>query len=183
MTLLLPLIATALSGLPPIGAEIPQSMLAIDSFLTLQTQTKILTLDFRGGIKERVDVNPDDPINSVRLRVVGFRLTAESPDGNIVLEQNDVDEAPKSQLRLVQRFPPKYEHINVIDVSLKIESEGGKPLVLAYKEPLVMKGSLTQYPARGDLYQLLKPVEFVDLKNPDLVIATLDKLPAKRGGL
>ncbi|KAH7034482.1 hypothetical protein BKA57DRAFT_185463 [Linnemannia elongata] len=158
-------------------------MLAVNSVLTLQTQTKILTLDFRGGIKERVNVNPDDPINSVLLRVVRFRLTAESPDGNIVLEQNDVDVAPKSKLKLVQRFPPRYEHTNVIDVSLRIERKDGKPLVLASKALLMMKGSLTQYPARGDLYQLEKAVEFVNRDDPSQVISTLDKLPAMRAGL
>jgi hypothetical protein len=55
--------------LPPIGAEIPCSGLAINTPLVVRDQS--VAADFRGGLKHRVDVNPDDPINSVRLRLVG----------------------------------------------------------------------------------------------------------------
>ncbi|MYV97881.1 hypothetical protein [Streptomyces sp. SID3343] len=49
----------------PIGAEIPCSSLAVNT--TLQIGTNTVSVDFRGGLKHRVDVNPDDPTNSVRM--------------------------------------------------------------------------------------------------------------------
>ncbi|KAF9923761.1 hypothetical protein FBU30_006196 [Linnemannia zychae] len=189
MKLFLPLLLTMLTtaysagGLPPIGAEIPSSMLAINT--PLRIRTSMMSVDFRGGIKQRVDVNPEDPINSVRLRTVGFRVTAETPDGGtITIEQNDVDVDAQSTLRLTQRFPPKYEERDVLSFTMTIAQPGeDEPLVLITKEPMILIASLTQYPARGDLYRLEKPVDLVLPDDPNETIATLEKFPAKRGGL
>lgn len=200
MKLLLPLLFTttifttayAQRGLPPIGAEIPRSMLAINT--PLRIRGKLVSVDFRGGIKQRVDVNPDDPNNSVRLRVIGFRVTAELPSdtggngGTITIEQNDVDVDPKSLLKMTQKSPPKYEHIDVLSFTLVIEEPEGSlvkraPLVLTTKDPMVLIGSLTQFPPRGDLYQLQSPVELVDIENPDVTVVTIEKFPVKTGGL
>jgi hypothetical protein len=190
------------SGLPPIGAEIQCSMLAINT--PLQIRTSMVTVDFRGGIKVRVDVNPDDPHNSVRLQVVGFRMSAElpSPDGaragggSITIEQNDVDVDPKSLLRLTQRFPPKYEQIMVLSFTMVIEQpeallqragirspKAYEPLILTTKDPAKLIGSLTQFPPKGDLYQLQNPVDLINLENPDTVVATIQMFPVKVGGL
>src|SRR5438094_10317009 len=49
----------AQTGLPPIGAEIPCSCLAINT--PLRIRTALVSVDFRGGIRVRVDVHPDDP--------------------------------------------------------------------------------------------------------------------------
>ncbi|MFG3224125.1 hypothetical protein ACGF07_04980 [Kitasatospora sp. NPDC048194] len=174
--------AVASQGLPPIGAEVPSSMLAIDTPMRIGNQ--LVRVDFRGGIKQRVDVNPDDPINSVRLRTVGFRVSAELPDGGtITFEQNDVDADAQSTLRLTQRFPPRYEERDVIPFAVTIDQPGQEPVTLMSKEPMVLIGQLTQYPARGDLYRLEKPVDLVSPENPDNVVAVLEKFPAKRGGL
>lgn len=187
LTLLLPILAAAQSGLPPIGAEVPHSMLAINSALRIRTSQ--VSVDLRGGIKERVEENPQDPINSVRLRVVGFRVTAELPSsdgdegGTVVIEQNDVDVAAKSTLKLTQRFPPRYEHTNLFTVTLTIDRPSTQRLVLVSKYEMETIGTITQYPARGDLYRLVNPVEFVDPEDHDTVIATLLTFPAKRGGL
>ncbi|TVZ93988.1 MULTISPECIES: hypothetical protein [unclassified Streptomyces] len=174
--------------LPPIGAEIPCSMLAINS--PLRIRTALVSVDFRGGIKHRIDVNPDDPVDSVRMRTIGFRISAELPSddghhGSIVIEQNDIDADPKSLLRLTQQFPPKYEHIMVLDFAMIVEQSGNgdEPLVLTTKDPAKLIGNLTQYPPRGDLYQLQNPVDLVDPDAPDTVVATLQKLPVKIGGL
>ncbi|MER5789139.1 hypothetical protein [Streptomyces sp. NPDC001980] len=174
--------------LPPIGAEIPCSMLAINS--PLQIRTSLHTVDFRGGIKHRIDVNPNDPINSVRMRVVGFKLSAELPSenggrGSIVIEQNDIDVDAKSLLRMTQSFPPKYEHIMVLDFTMVIEQSGNgdEPLILTTKDSAKLVGNLTQYPPKGDMYQLVEPVNLVNLEDPDTVVATLQKLPVKIGGL
>lgn len=175
------------SGLPPIGAEIPMSMLA--RHVPVVVQGHRLRLDFRGGIKVRVEVNPDDPINSVRLRVIGFRMTADGPDragGTITIEQNDVDVAAQSMLRLTQRFPPRYEQIMVLSFTMTIdqpETRFDEPLVLTTKDPAKLIGSLSQFPPKGDLYQLQNPVDLVLPDNPDTTIATIEKFPVNVGGL
>jgi hypothetical protein len=190
--------------LPPIGAEIPCSCLALNT--PLQIRTSLVTVDFRGGIKVRVDVNPDDPVNSVRLRVIGHKVSAEFPSspsqspgaggGSITIEQNDVDVDAKSLLRITQRFPPQFEQIMVLSFTMVIEqpqamlamagiksSKAYEPLILTTKDPAKLIGSLTQFPPRGDLYQLQNPVDLIDLENPDIVVATIQQFPVKVGGL
>jgi len=188
--------------LPPIGAEIPCSCLAINT--PLQIRTSLVTVDFRGGIKVRVDVNPNDPVNSVRLRVVGHKVSAELPGaqstgasgGSITIEQNDVDVDPKSLLRIAQSFPPKFEQIMVLSFTMVVEqpqtmlamagiksSKAYEPLILTTKDPAQLIGSLTQFPPKGDLYQLQNPVDLIDLENPDTVVATIKQFPVKVGGL
>lgn len=190
------------TGLPPIGAEIPCSCLAINT--PLQIRTALVSVDFRGGIKVRVDVNPDDPINSVRLRVVGHRVTAELPGGDsaeqgggtITIEQNDVDVDAKSLLKLTQKFPPRYEQTMVLSFTMTIDQPDGllrragirsrkayEPLVLTTKEPGMLVGQLTQFPPRGDLYQLQNPIDLVLPDDPDTTIASIQKFPVKVGGL
>ncbi|MEW1860621.1 hypothetical protein AB0399_09590 [Streptomyces sp. NPDC088194] len=179
--------ASARAGglLPPIGAEIPSSMLAINSELEVKGAT--YHVDFRGGIKQRVDVNPNDPLYSVRLRTVGFKVSAEIDSGKynyVVFEQNDVDVDVRSTLTLTQQFPPRYVERDELSFSAVFEpKDGGEPLVLVTKEPMVLTASLTQYPARGDQYRLDKPVDLVDPEHPDNVEAVLKTFPSKRGGL
>ncbi|MFB7588314.1 hypothetical protein [Streptomyces sp. NPDC056169] len=178
-------------ALPPIGAEIPCSRLAINT--PLRIKDELVTVDFRGGIKHRVDVNPDDPMNSVRMRTVGHKMSAELPGedgkspGTITIEQNDVDVDAPTILRLTQNFPPKYEFREVSTFTMVIERPGDgngyAPLVLTTKEPMVLIGQLTQYPPRGDLYKLEKPVELVDLEDPTKVLAVIERFPVKVGGL
>ncbi|MEU6197880.1 hypothetical protein [Streptomyces sp. NPDC047061] len=175
-------------GLPPIGAEIPCSMLGINTPLKLKES--LFSVDFRGGIKHRIDVNPDDPINSVRMRTVGFRITAELPSdngdggGTITVEQNDVDVDAQSLLRLTQQFPPRYENVWVLPFTMVVDRPGhGEPLILTTRDPARLVAQLTQYPPRGDLYQLRNPVDLVDPERPDVTVATLQKLPVKVGGL
>lgn len=60
---------------------------------------------------------------------------------------------------------------------------GSEPLVLTTKDPVVLIGQLTQFPPRGDLYQLQKPVELVDPEDPAKVLAVIEKFPVEVGGL
>ncbi|MFJ8623435.1 hypothetical protein ACIRD3_11395 [Kitasatospora sp. NPDC093550] len=178
-----------MTGLPPIGAEIPCSSLAVDTPLRLGTQA--MSVDFRGGLKHRVDVNPDDPINSVRMRLVGLRYSAEIPSdngsggGTLTLEQNDVDVDPKGLLKLTQRFPPTYEYRIVMSpFVLTVDRPGdGEPQVLIPKGEVALVGRLTQFPPRGDLFQLEKPAELVHPDKPGDIVAVIEKFPAKVGGL
>ncbi|MFI1715300.1 hypothetical protein ACIGW4_25075 [Streptomyces sp. NPDC053513] len=169
-------------GLPPIGAEIPCSRLAVN--VPMQIEGTLLTADFRGGIKHRVDVNPDNPTDSVRLRTVGHRMSAELPDGGtLTIEQNDVDTDAPSTLTLTQKFPPAYELREVTSFTLVVERGEEEPLILVTKQPMVLLAKLTQFPPRGDLYQLEKPVELVHPDDPAKVMAVIEKFPVKVGGL
>jgi hypothetical protein len=188
--------AWAQSGLPLIGSEIPCSMLAINT--PLQIRTSLVTVDFRGGIKYRVDVDPDDPENSRRLRIIGHKVSAELPDGGgtITIEQNDVDVDPQSRLRLTSRSPIRYENIVHLSFTMVIEQpetllrEAGmssprikEPLVLVTKNPQVLTASLTRFPPQGDLYRQQNPVDLVLPDDPDTTIATIQRFPVKMGGL
>ncbi|MFJ2510146.1 hypothetical protein ACIPEL_04405 [Streptomyces griseoviridis] len=172
-------------ALPPIGAEIPSSMRADNSELEVQGTTYHVT--FRGGIKQRVDVNPDNPVDSVRLRTVGFRVSAEIDGGkysSVIFSQDESDDEAKSTLVRTQPFPAKYEERDELSFSATFEPrDGGEPLVLRTKEPMVLVASLTEFPARGDRYHLARPVELVDPQDPDRVEAVLKTFPSKRGGL
>ncbi|MFF4772793.1 hypothetical protein ACFY05_08035 [Microtetraspora fusca] len=166
--------------LPPIGAEIPCSMLAINS--TIEYENTKITCDFRGGVRHRVDVNPNDPMNSVRLRTIGFRVTAETDKGQITIEQNDIDVDAKSLLKVTQQFPPRFQHRDVQDVTVVFDF-GGEPVILVTREPMITEADLTQFPPRGDLYKLTRPVDLVDPEAPDKVVARLTVFDSKRGGL
>ncbi|MEW1794012.1 hypothetical protein [Streptomyces niveus] len=173
--------------LPPIGAEIPCSRLAINT--PLRINDSLVTVDFRGGIKHRVDVNPNDPVNSVRLRTVGHKVSAELPEtegksgGTVTIEQNDIDVDAESTLRVTQQFPPRFELREVTNFTMTIDHGEGEPLILTTRNPMVLVAQLTQFPPRGDLYQLEKPVELVDLEDETKVVAVIEKFPVKVGGL
>ncbi|MER7929639.1 hypothetical protein ABTY96_41975 [Streptomyces sp. NPDC096057] len=168
-------------GMPPFGAETPCSILAIGSVIEYGDTT--ITCDFRGGVKHRVDVDPNDPMNSVLLRTVGFKASAETDKGSIAIEQNDADVAPQSKLTLTQQFPPKYTHHDVQSFIATLDLGTGEPVVLTTKEPMVCDAQLTQFPPRGDLYKLSAPVDMVDPSAPDTVVARLTTFTSKRGGL
>ncbi|MFD3590035.1 hypothetical protein [Streptomyces sp. NPDC058683] len=176
--------------LPPLGAEIPCTSLAINT--PLQIRNKLVSVDFRGGWKHRVDVNPNDPINSVRLRLVGFRTSAELPalddrgaeGGSITIEQSDIDVEPASLLKVTQQYPPKYECSLVLSpCTMVIQQPGSEPLILTTKNQFTLIGQLTQYPPRGDLFQLQQPVDFVGMEDPDTVVATIQMSRDPVGGL
>ncbi|MEV8438642.1 hypothetical protein AB0425_14785 [Actinosynnema sp. NPDC051121] len=190
-----------LNLLPKIGVEIPCSCLALNTPMTIGTS--LFTLDFKGGIKIRVEVNPGEPLNSVRLRVVGHKISAELPanDGTdevttVTIEQNDIDVDAKSVLRLVSKFPPKFEQLMVLSFTMTIDNPGAvlrsagirttvpsEPLVLSTKNPVQLASKLTKFPPKGDLYKLENPMELVLPDNPDTTIVKIDTFPVKVGGL
>ncbi|WP_378730715.1 hypothetical protein [Nocardia brasiliensis] len=173
--------ATA-APLPPIGAEIPSSMIAIDSAFEYNGQS--YTLDFKGGIRQRVEADPGGPGNNVRLRTIGFGVKAELPDGGTVtLEQDEVDIDSQSKLRLTQKFPPSYEERDVISISAKIELPDQEPVAVRAKAPMILTAKLTRYPAQGERYMLEKPVDLVDPDQPNTVVARLTKFNSQRGAL
>lgn len=168
---------------PPIGAEIPSSMLALDSQVRIGGD--VFSVDFRGGISQRAEVNPDDPFDSVRLRTVGFRVTAELPggEGTITLEQSDVDVDAASRLTQAQQFPARYEERDVIHFTATIDSPGSDPVVLEGAKPLVLTAALSRFPSSGDVYTLEAPVNLVDSADPNTVTGTLQTFTSRRGAL
>ncbi|MFE9749004.1 hypothetical protein ACFYOT_29200 [Saccharothrix saharensis] len=186
--------------LPKIGVEIPCSCLALNTPMTIGTS--LFTLDFKGGIKIRVEVNPNQPLNSVRLRVVGHKISAELPaeDGSepttVTIEQKDLDVDAKSVLRLMSTFPPKFEQLMVLDFTMTIDNPEAvlrsagvrttvpsEPLVLSTKNPVQLTSKLAKFPPRGDIYKLQNPMELVLPDNPDTTIVKIDSFPIKVGGL
>lgn len=168
--------------LPPIGAEIPISMLAINS--TIEYKGRTINCDLRGGMKHRVDADPNDPKNSVLLRTIGFKVTAEYDEGlTITIEQNDVDFDPQSFLRQTREFPPQYLHHDVQSYTFVMQRDSAEPLILTTTDPMVCEATLTRFPPQGDQYKLTKPVDLVDPENPDKVVARLTSFSSKRGGL
>lgn len=158
-------------------------MLATNS--VLEYQGAVMSVDFRGGIRQRVDVSPNNPLDQVRLRTIGFKVSGQVEGGPaLTIEQNDVDVEAKSTLTMTQKFPPRYEERDFLSFSLTIDPpDGGEPVVLETKDDMELIAQLTQYPARGNIYKLVRPVELVDREQPDTVVARLTAFPSKRGGL
>ncbi|GAA1943992.1 twin-arginine translocation signal domain-containing protein [Amycolatopsis minnesotensis] len=189
------------TGLPPIGSDIAMGYIALNT--PLRIRTALVPVDFKGQIRTRVELDPGDPVRSVRLKVVGHWATGKLPagrdarqgGGTITIEQNDVDVDTKSLLKLTQRFPPRYEQIMVLSFTMTIDQPEtlraagvpsnrlDEPLVLTTKDPAQLVGKLTQFPPRGDLYQLQNPVDLILPDEPDTTIATIEKFPVKVGGL
>ncbi|SFW74794.1 hypothetical protein [Amycolatopsis australiensis] len=173
--------------LPPPGVQLPLTARALDSQLQLRDET--LSVDFHGGLRVRVEPNPDDPDNSRRLRLVGMRFDADLPEGgrqarqgggSITIEQSGDDTDPQSVLRLTQQSPPRYENIMVVSFSMTIDQPGrAEPLVLTTKDPARLVGQLSQFPPQADIYQLQNPIDLVLPESPDDTVATLQTFPVK----
>ncbi|MFD8599853.1 hypothetical protein ACFV1L_33085 [Kitasatospora sp. NPDC059646] len=169
-----------MAELPPIGAEIPCSSIA-DASLQMGSDTVQVTL--RGGFKHRAEANPDDPARSVRMRLTGLKYSGEIPGDTVTLELDGSDADPKGLLTQTQKFPPKFEHRVDLSTCTLTFARPGSTLVLTPKGDAVLVARLSQFPPRGDLYELAAPVEFVDPAMPDSIAAVLEKFPAKVGGL
>ncbi|MGA4863693.1 hypothetical protein ACPB9J_13715 [Streptomyces lavendulocolor] len=168
-------------GLPPIGAEVPVSMLALGS--TFEYGGTTYSLDFQGGTKQRVEPNNDNPTTSVRLRTLGFQVMAQADDGSsITLELSGADTEAASTLTLTQQFPPIIEERDVISITATITRPGQEPVTLDSKDPMVLLARhLRAYPPQREIYQLQQPVELADRAGH--TAATLWHFPAMRGYL
>ncbi|MFK4119261.1 hypothetical protein [Streptomyces longwoodensis] len=171
------------TGLPPIGSEIPRSMLAMGA--TLEIGGATVQVDLRGGIKERVDVNPDAPHDSVTLRPVSFQVTGELPDGRTVtLAQADADTGSAGALRISRHLPLTYELLDVVPVTLTLSGPDGEDVVASAVDPLVLvTEDVTQFPTQGDLSSLEAPVAFAVTDASSTVVARLVTFPVKSGGI
>jgi hypothetical protein len=113
--------------------------------------------------------------------MVGYKWDAQLADGgSITIEQGDVDTDPQSRLRINQEN--QYEHLCVLSFIMTIDRPGTEPLILEAKSPATLIAKLSQYPPRGDLHTLQKPVDFATQDNPATVVTIL-QFPLKMGGL
>ncbi|MEU5251197.1 hypothetical protein ACF1AO_31435 [Streptomyces longwoodensis] len=171
------------TGLPPIGSEIPRSLLARGA--TLEIDGATVRVDLRGGIEQRVDIDPDAPHDSVTLHPVGFQVTGELPDGRTVtLTQADAGSGSAGALRISQHLPLKYELLDVVPVTLTLSGPDGADVVASAVRPLVLvTKDVTQFPTRGDLSSLEAPVAFAAADASTTVVARLVTFPVQSGGV
>lgn len=174
---------------PPVGAEISCSAYALN--VPLQTRSKLVSVDFRGSWRHRVEDNPDDPMDSRRLVLVGFRMTAELPAdageglGRVItIEQSDDDGHAVGVLKVTQKSPtPRYDCFVVLGaLTMVLDQRDGGPLALAAKNESTLVAQVTAFPPMGETFQLQNPVEFVDRDRPDTAIAIIQRLTAKAAG-
>jgi hypothetical protein len=165
--------------LPPIGLEIPCSMYAVNVPLSVDV-LGVLTLDFRGGIRVRVEENIVSGLGGVRLRVIGFEMTAQSAAiGTVTMSQADIDTTPLSLLEIIGNSPV-FRQTMFLDFTVTVEKPpaGGGPLVLSNtKTATLINNNLTNFPPQGDVYQLQEPVDLAPPGAPDQVVAQLQQFP------
>ncbi len=165
--------------LPPIGLEIPCSMYANAVPLRVGA-LGVLTLDFQGGIRVRVEENIAAGLGGVRLRVIGCDVSAESDAlGTVTMSQADFDTTPLSLLEIMGNSPV-FRQTMFLDFTVTVEKPpaGDGPLVLSNtKTASLVNNNLTNFPPQGDVYQLQEPVALVRPDAPDQVVARLLEFP------
>jgi hypothetical protein len=165
--------------LPPIGLEIPCSCHAADTPLRVDV-LGVVTLDFKGGIRVRVEENLRAGLGGVRLRVIGHEVSAESAAlGRVTISQADIDTTPLSLLEIIGNSPV-FRQTMFLDFTVTVEKPpvGEAPLVLSTtKTATLVNNRLTNFPPQGDVYQLQEPVDLAPPGFPDRVIAQLQQFP------
>ena len=156
------------------------SALAVNTPLKIRDEA--VSVDFRGGLKVRVQVNPEDPHNSVSLHMLDYKWSAELPDdgGSITIDRSEVDINPQSRLRINQEN--EYEHLCVLSFRMTIDRPDTEPLELQATSPAALIAKCSQYPPKGDVHTLQKPVDFSTEDDPDTVVTILE-FSLKMGGL
>ncbi|MFH9552689.1 hypothetical protein [Streptomyces sp. NPDC017435] len=169
--------------LPPIGLEIPCSGYAVDVPMKFD-ELGLVTLDFKGGIKVRVEANIVGGLGGVKLKIIGEEYSADHPAlGHMTLSQADTDATPLSLLEVLGNMPPKFKNTLFHDFTLTIEKPpgGGPPLVLSNTKTMTtLNDNLTVFPPQGSIYQLQQPVEFAPVGEPSKVVAQLLQFPMTR---
>lgn len=166
--------------LPPIGLEIPCSCYAVNVPLQVNV-LGLVTLDFKGGIKVRIEANLAGGLGGVKLKVIGHEVSADSPVlGKVTISQADIDVTPLSLLELVRNLPPTFKQTMFLDFKVTVEKPpgGGPPLVLSNtRTAQLVNDKLTVFPPQGAVYQLQQPVDLAPVGNPTQVVATLQQFP------
>ncbi|UJW30417.1 hypothetical protein L3Q67_35235 [Saccharothrix sp. AJ9571] len=177
--------ATRQGSLPTAGTEIKAEIIVDKARMTIQGEQ--VETNFSGESTVRVETNSADPANSVKLKAVSHRLTADLPNGGTVTIEHHGDDAnPQSVLKMTGTLPPKYEQAMVLNLEVTIDQPGNRidqPLVLVTKEPMKLSGTPAKFPPDGDLLQLQDPITLIRPDDPATTIATIDQFPVKVTGL
>jgi hypothetical protein len=140
----------------------------------------VVRLDFKGGIRVRVEANIQEGLGGVRLRVIGHEVSADSEAlGRVTISQADIDTTPLSLLEIIGNSPV-YRQTMFLDFTVTVEKPpgGGGPMVLSNtKTATLVSGTLNQFPPTGDVYQLQEPVDLAPVGSPDQVVAQLQQFP------
>ncbi|MCY0922852.1 hypothetical protein OS965_32715 [Streptomyces sp. H27-G5] len=141
----------------------------------------VVVLDFAGGLRVRVEENIEGGLGGVRLKVIGFEMSAVHPAlGKVTMRQADTDTTPPSPLEVVADNPPKFSSTFLLDYNLTIEKPagGGPPMTLANtKTATLANRSLSVFPPNGDVYQLQEPVDLAPIGKSSDVVAQLIQFP------
>jgi hypothetical protein len=166
--------------LPPIGLEIPCSCYAVNVPLQVNV-LGLVTLDFKGGIRVRVEANLAGGLGGVKLKVIGHEVSADSPIlGKVTISQADIDVTPLSLLEVVGNLPPKFRQTMFLDFTVTVEKPpgGGPPMVLSNtKTATLLNDNLTVFPPQGSVYQLQQPIDLAPVGSPGQVVAQLLQFP------
>jgi hypothetical protein len=131
---------------------------------------------------ERVEANLGAGLGDVKLKVLGFEVSADSPVlGKVTLRKADVDVTPLSLLELTKNLPPTFRQTKFLDFTVTIEKPpgGGPPLVLSNtKTARLINDNLAVYPPQGSVYQLQEPVDLAPVGAPSRVVAQLLQFPS-----
>ncbi|MCX4239332.1 hypothetical protein [Paraliomyxa miuraensis] len=142
----------------------------------------VVTLDFKGGWKVRVEKNFEGGLGGVWLKFLHMEFDADSEMfGRVTISQDEDAADPLSPLQVVRQLPPTFSNTLQVSIKLTIEKPpgGGPPLVLAGKNLFTqLNDRLTVFPPQGAVYQLQHPVEFTPVGQPDEVRAQLLQFPA-----
>src|SRR5882757_6723670 len=91
--------ATASDSLPSVGLETSCSAYAVNAPFMVNV-LGVLTLDFKGGLKTRVDSNLSSG-SGVKLKMLALELSADSPIlGKVTITQANIDITPLSLLEV-----------------------------------------------------------------------------------
>ncbi|MEW2306944.1 hypothetical protein AB0958_44695 [Streptomyces sp. NPDC006655] len=166
--------------LPPIGLEIPCSGYAVNVPLKIDA-TGMVELDFKGGIRVRIEANLNSGLGGVKMRIIGEEYSADHPTlGRVTLSQADIDTTPLSLLEVLSNMPPTFRSTLFHDFTLTIEKfpGTGESMVLSNTKTMTtLNSNLTVFPPQGAVYQLQQPVDFAPVGDPANAVVQLMALP------
>jgi hypothetical protein len=143
--------------LPAVGVEIPCSCYAAN--VPLQINTGIVNLDFKGGIRVRVETSD---ATGLKLSVIGHQVVATSPVlGTVTISQADTTVTPLSLLQIGTSFPPTPQMLMFLDFTLTISNPpgGGGPLTVSTLQPAqLLATNVTAFPPQNLTYNLQAPI-------------------------
>lgn len=158
--------------LPAVGVEIPCSCYAVN--VPLQINTGIVNLDFKGGIRVRVETSSSD---GLRLSIVGHQVTGTIPNQlSVTIQQADTELTPlsvlyipqsssaqsRSKLGASQALAANPQMLMYLDFTLTVtwlDGSGKPPLTVSTLQPAqLLATNVTQFPPANLTYNLQAPV-------------------------